>query len=88
MCNNEDLGPITSSTVFHSLKAMQDVHLCMHVCINFTVKLKYPCCCFTEAPALIPFECSSNVDIEVELSFMMFDLSKDSNQNEKQQIAI
>ena len=30
--NNEDRGPITSSTVFHSLKAMQDVHLCMYVC--------------------------------------------------------
>ena len=68
--NNEGRGPITSSTVFHSLKAMQDVHLCMYVCmcINFTVKLKYPCCCFTEAPALIPFEWSSNVDVEVELT--------------------
>ena len=44
------------------------MYVCMHVCINFTVKLKYPCCCFTEAPALIPFECSSNVDVEVELS--------------------
>ena len=32
--NNEGRGPIiiTSSTVFHSLKAMQDVHLCMYVC--------------------------------------------------------
>ena len=40
----------------------------MHVCINFTVKLKYPCCCFTEPPALIPLECSSNVDAEVELT--------------------
>ena len=29
--NNEGRGPITSSTVFHSLKAMQDVHLCMYV---------------------------------------------------------
>ena len=74
--NNEDRGPITSSTVFHSLKAMQDVHLCMyvcmyvcmHVCINFTVKLKYPCCCFAEAPALIPLQCSLNVDVEVELT--------------------
>ena len=30
-----DRGPITSSTVFHSLKfkAMQDVHLCMYVCM-------------------------------------------------------
>ena len=34
--NNEDRGPITSSTVFHSLKfkAMQDVHLCMYVCMH------------------------------------------------------
>ena len=51
---------------------MQDVHLCMYVCmhvfINFTVKIKCPCCCFAEAPALIPLECSSNVDIEVELT--------------------
>ena len=31
--NNEGRGPITSSTVFHSLKAMQDVHLCMYVCM-------------------------------------------------------
>ena len=33
--NNEDRGPIMSSTVFHSLKfkAMQDVHLCMYVCM-------------------------------------------------------
>ena len=29
--NNEDRGPITSSTVFHSLKAMQDVlYVCMY----------------------------------------------------------
>ena len=53
-------------------KAMQDVHLClyvcMHVCLNFTVKLKCSCCCFAGAPALIPFECSSNVDVEVELT--------------------
>ena len=55
---------------------MQDVHLCMyvcmyvclHVCITFTVKLKYPCCCFAEAPALIPLQCSLNVDVEVELT--------------------
>ena len=44
------------------------MYVCMHVCINFTVKLKCPCCCFAEAPALIPFECSSNVDVEVELT--------------------
>ena len=44
------------------------IYVCMHVCINFTVKLKCPCCCFAEAPALIPFECSSNVDVEVELT--------------------
>ena len=31
--NNEDRGPITSSTVFHSLEAMQDVHLCIYVCM-------------------------------------------------------
>ena len=31
--NNKGRGPITSSTVFHSLKAMQDVHLCMYVCM-------------------------------------------------------
>ena len=30
--NNEGRGPITCSTVFHSLKAMQDVHLCMYLC--------------------------------------------------------
>ena len=30
--NNEGQGPITSSPVFHSLKAMQDFHLCMYVC--------------------------------------------------------
>ena len=38
--NNEYRGPITSSTVFHSLKfkAMQDVHLCMYVCM-------YACVC-------------------------------------------
>ena len=44
------------------------VYICMHVCINFTVKLKYPCCCFAEAPALIPLEFSSNVEVEVELT--------------------
>ena len=44
------------------------MYVCMHGCINFTVKLKCPCCCFAEAPALIPFECSSNVDVEVELT--------------------
>ena len=32
--NNEGRGPITSSTVFHSLKAMQDDHLCMYVCMR------------------------------------------------------
>ena len=32
--NNEGRGPITRSTVFHSLKAMQDVHLCMYVCMR------------------------------------------------------
>ena len=64
--NNEDRGPITSSTVFHSLKfkAMQDVHLCMYVCMYACVFLKKT------------------------LSFIMFDLSEDSNQNEKQQLAI
>ena len=63
--NNEDRSPITSSTVFHSLKAM---YVCMHVCITFTVKLKYSCCCFAEAIALIPLQCSLNVDVEVELT--------------------
>ena len=32
--NNKGWGPITSSTVFNSLKAMQDVHLCMYVCMR------------------------------------------------------
>ena len=32
--NNEGRGPITSSTVFHGLKAVQDVHLCMYVCMR------------------------------------------------------
>ena len=50
-----------------SLNFQDCMYVCMHVCINFTVKLKYPCCCFAEAPALIPLECSSNVDVEVEL---------------------
>ena len=44
------------------------MYVCMHVCITFTVKLKYPCCCFAEAPALIPLQCSLNVDVEVELT--------------------
>ena len=49
------------------------IYVCMYVCMfacvyNFHMKLKYPCCCFAEAPALIPFECSSNVDVEVELT--------------------
>ena len=37
--NNEDRGPITSSTVFHSLKfkGMQDVHLCLYICMYYTV---------------------------------------------------
>ena len=37
--NNEDRGPITSSTVFHSLKfkGMQDVHLCLYICMYHTV---------------------------------------------------
>ena len=48
------------------------MYVCMYVCMfacvyNFHMKLKYPCCCFAEAPALIPFECFSNVDVEVEL---------------------
>ena len=52
---------------------MQDVHLCMYVCMfacvyNFHIKLKYPCCCFAEPPALIPLECSLNVDVKVELT--------------------
>ena len=52
---------------------MQDVHCCMYVCIyacvyKFHSETKCPCCCFTEAPALIPFEWSSNVDVEVELT--------------------
>ena len=35
----EDRGPITSSTVFHSLKfkGMQDVHLCLYICMYHTV---------------------------------------------------
>ena len=32
--NNKGRGPITCSTVFHSLKAMQDVHLCIYVCMH------------------------------------------------------
>ena len=44
------------------------MYVCMHVCINFTVKFKCPCWCFTTAPTLIPFECSSNVDVEVALT--------------------
>ena len=32
------------------------------------MKLKYPHCCFAEAPALIPLECSSNIDADVELT--------------------
>ena len=32
------------------------------------MKLKYPRCCFAEAPALIPLECSSNIDADVELT--------------------
>ena len=32
------------------------------------MKLKYTCCCFAEAPALIPLQCSLNVDVEVELT--------------------
>ena len=40
-----------------------------HECMHFTVKLKYPCCCFAEPPALIPLECSLNVDVEVELTY-------------------
>ena len=39
--NNEGRGPITSSTVFHSLKAMQDVHLCMYVCMYACVYVQY-----------------------------------------------
>ena len=31
--DNKGWGPITSSTVFHSLQAMQDFHLCMYVCM-------------------------------------------------------
>ena len=36
------------------------IYVCMYVCMfacvyNFHMKLKYPCCCFAEAPALIPF---------------------------------
>ena len=44
------------------------MYVCLHVCITFTVKLKYPCCCFAEAPTLIPLQCSLNVDVEVELT--------------------
>ena len=44
------------------------MYVCMHVFINFTVKIKCPCCCFTEAPALIPLQCSLNVDVKVELT--------------------
>ena len=39
--NNEGRGPITSSTVFHSLKAMQDVHLCMYVCMRVCTEYIY-----------------------------------------------
>ena len=46
--NNEGRGPITSSTVFHSLKAMQDVHLCMYVCMYVCMyACVYVCICFT-----------------------------------------
>ena len=32
------------------------IYVCMYVCMfacvnNFHIKLKYPCCCFAEAPA-------------------------------------
>ena len=37
--NNEGRGPITSSTVFHGLKAMQDVHLCMYVCMYVCMRV-------------------------------------------------
>ena len=39
--NNEGRGPIMSSTVFHGLKAMQDVHLCMCVCMYACVYVQY-----------------------------------------------
>ena len=42
--NNEGRGPITSSTVFHSLKAMQHVHLCMYVCMCVCIYIHI---CFT-----------------------------------------
>ena len=41
---------------------------CNNDLCSATVKLKYPRCWFAKAPALIPLECSSNVDVEVELT--------------------
>ena len=60
------------------------MYVCMHACVyKFHSKLKY---------ALIPLQCSLNVDVEVELThgtrLGMYGLSDDSNQNKKQQLAI
>ena len=41
------------------------MYVFMHVCITFTVKLS---ALVVVAPALIPFEWSLNVDVEVELT--------------------
>ena len=60
---------------------MQDNHLCMYVCVyvciyvcmyacvyNFHRLTQVPLLLFPEAPALIPLQCSLNVDVEVELT--------------------
>ena len=57
---------------------MQDVHLCMYVCMyvctsmyacvyKFHSETQVPLLLFAEPPALIPLECSLNVDVKVEL---------------------
>ena len=55
------------------------IYVCMYVCMfvcmfacvyNFHMKLKYPCCCFAEAPAL-----QHLFFFKKTLSFMMFDLT-------------
>ena len=51
-------------------KVRHKLHIVAELCSNYTVimKLKYPCCCFAKAPALSPLKCSSNVEVEVELT--------------------
>ena len=66
MKQQQGSGPITSSTVFHSLKAMQDVHLCMYVCMfacvyNFHSETQVPLLLFRRStrsnPPSMFFEC-------------------------------